>query len=322
MSYSGIFTLEQFQEAERSGKLDHRRVSLKLLEMGEHPKEEQVRLFDTICVSLQFSNGTYRTTFRKRFHDLDTKVLPWIRKCFAPDAAITIEDRAASSCLTSAEWAAPLLQEFPKLRFLASDIMLFLVEATDAAGETFVLEPNGAMQQYIHPPHVLPLRVRESRKKILNHWKIARLKPRAQAISIPQEWSNRCTGEPEKSGSWTFRQISLLHPQAAQLERESAGRFRVELGSVFDRTPESCQVLRTVNILNTSYFPEQQLREGVEAARVSLVEGGIWIVGRTLSAPEFTNQMSILQKRQGRFELLERVHAGWEREDLALKAVQ
>jgi hypothetical protein len=316
---AGIFTLEQFLEAERSGKLDHRRISLKLLEMGEHPKEEQVRLFDTICVSLQFSNGTYRTTFRNRFHDLDAKVLPWIRKCFAPNAVIAVEDRAASSCLTSAEWAGPLLQEFPRLRFLASDIMLFVVEVREPSGEIFILEPNGALLQYIQSPHVLPLSVRESRKKILNHLKLSRLKPRARAISIPKEWSNRCTSELARSGSQTFHQISLVHPQAAQLEQGSAGRFRVDLGSVFDRTPESCQVLRTVNILNSSYFPEQQLMEGVEAARVSLTEGGIWIVGRTLSE-DLSNQMSILQKRQGRFELLERIHGGWEREDLAVKA--
>ena len=316
MGHAGILTTEQFLQAEREGKMDHRHTSLALLDLGDQPAEEQVRIFEAICFRLRFSNGTFRTTFKNRFDDVNAAVLQWMRKLFSKEAPLQVEDRAASTCLTSAEWAGPLLLEFPQLSFEASDLLLFLVEASQKPEEAFVLEPSGAPLQYIHPPRVLPLGVRESRIRLANNLRIARLRPRLEDIQIPKDWSSRRNSESVQSGAWRFRQIPLTHPLARQMERDP--RFRMALGSVFDRKGGRTQVLRTMNILNPGYFSKEQLADGVQAAWESLAEGGLWVAGRTTEQPPYTNHASLFKKSGSRFELLEKIGDGWEWENLAL----
>lgn len=114
------------------------------------------------------------------------------------------------------------------------------------------------------------------------------------------------------------RTIPYVHPCALQLGRERP-QFQFRQRSVFDRTPAACDALRTMNILNRSYFSEEQLRDGVRAAFESLRMGGIWIVGRTL-LKDLTNDAAILRRTEKGWELLERIGKGSEIEDLALRA--
>ena len=67
-----------------------------------------------------------RMTFRHRMPDVDEAALRLMRQSYRSDAALIVQDRAASTCLTSTEWAERLLSAFPRTEFEASDTLLYL----------------------------------------------------------------------------------------------------------------------------------------------------------------------------------------------------
>ena len=318
MFRTGIWTVEQFVEAEKQPLRKPKPVSIRLLDMRDTAGTEEVRIFEAISRTLRTSNGTYRTTYPNRFKDLDRAASIQIGRIFGPDSEFGIQDRAASNCLTSAEWARELFPVYKNVRFTASDLLLFLVEAELPSGEIFILEPGGEPLQYIRPPFVLPLAGGESRWHVVNRLMIGYALSKLKSLLIPREWVNG----PDTTGDllippWKLRRIPFTHPRARSLARLDR-RFRMTNASVFDATPNVCQVLRTMNILNRSYFPDEQITEGIRASLSSLTENGIWIVGRTIEESQAGNQGTIFQKRNNAFDVLDRIGGGWELEALVL----
>ena len=95
--------------------------------------------------------------------------------------------------------------------------------------------------------------------------------------------------------------------------------FRIETHSVFEPLGEPADVIRTMNILNRYYFGEARLAQGVHAVFESLRNGGIWVAGRTdEKADPPVTATSILEKRDDRFAVVERIHGGWDLEAMAV----
>src|SRR5207249_3003596 len=128
---------EQFFAAPPSGlaryvyyRLSRGRVSLQLLDApaaGDTPAED---VFERMMPHVRLSNGVYKTTFGKRFLNLDPEVNGLLSRHFPAQEPLVVEDWAASTCLTSCEWAKTLFPLFPKIRFAASDVVLVLIEIT------------------------------------------------------------------------------------------------------------------------------------------------------------------------------------------------
>src|SRR3954468_2998069 len=116
-------------------RLSHSRVSLHLLAIPDEPSPEDVGLFEKLMPHVQLSSGVYRTTYRQRFRALNPAVNNLLRQSFSPSEPLRVEDWAASDCLTSAEWAAELFPLFPDLEFVASDLLLFLLQAKKKKGQ-------------------------------------------------------------------------------------------------------------------------------------------------------------------------------------------
>ncbi|MGA3028408.1 MAG: hypothetical protein ABSF98_26985 [Bryobacteraceae bacterium] len=288
-------------------------MSYSLLDVGEDPTDEQIRVFEDISFTLRISNGTFRTTFRARFCDVDAVAMRWMERFFPAGAELRVEDRAVSHGLTSWEWAEQLFPIFPRARFEASDILLYLIRLSLAGGETFIAEPDGRPLQYTRPPFVVSLQHPEPRKYPLNRLLAARAKRRFRRLALPAGWT-----ETSGAGGYQVSRIPCIHPQALALARRNPG-FQFRARSVFDATPGSCHVLRTMNIFNKSYFSAEQLAAGASAAFRSLLPGGLWIVGRTLEE-DFSNHATFLRRGESGWEVLERIGAGSEMEELALGA--
>lgn len=321
---TGILTREHFLGWERAGGLEHQapRVSLQLLDIGEGPySDEDIHVFEGVSRLTRTSSGIYRTTYRQRLAELDAAGTRWMREIFSRDEEIVVEDRAASHGLTSAEWAESLVLVFPKLRLIASDLLLFLIEAKRGDRQLFILEPDGTPLQCIQPPFVLPLSSPESKRYPLNRWMVAAAARRLStggehALRIPPEWVSSQERTSIHFGSWRLRKISMVHPSAREMEAHP--HFRVEHGSVFDVSSVSHHLIRTMNILTLRQFPKDRLSQAVRSIHASLVEGGVWVVGRTVEEEGTVHQASIFQKRGGSFWLLEQFGSGWEAESLAL----
>ena len=298
----GICTQEKYLQAGDRRRFSGSRVAYNLLEVGDHPTEEQVRVFEDISFTLRTSNGTLRTTFRHRFRDVDEAAMRWIKRFYPPDTELRVQDRAASSGLTSWEWAEPLFHAFPLAEFEASDVLLYLVQLSLPTGEIYITEPDGKPLQYIRPPFVVSLDYRESWRFPVNRMIAIRAKRRLKHLVE----SSRQTAK-----------IPLVHPEARSFSQRNP-RFQFRQRSVFEHTPDSCHVLRTMNIFNRAYFSPEQLMEGAAAAFASVKTGGIWIVGRTLEE-DFTNHVTFLRRQENGWEVLEQIGRGSEMAELAVR---
>lgn len=312
----GVCTEEQYFRLAQDRRIVIPHAAYNLLDVGERPTQQQVHAFEDISVLLRTSNGTFRTTFPKRFLDLDRAVLRRMQQAHRADAELHIQDRAASHALTSSEWAALVFETFPSARFEASDILLEIVEiARD--GVVYIVEPNGRAIQYIKPPFVVSLEHAEPKRFPINRMVAMRARRRFERLGLGG-LSGQAWMQDAESKGWRVRRIPYIHPQARELARTNP-HFQVRQRTVFETIPDACDAIRTMNIFNRSYFSDDQLREGARAIFRSLHRGGIWIVGRTLES-DFSNHATLLRRGETAWEVLERVGEGSEIEGLALGA--
>lgn len=308
----GICTEEQYFRLAKDRRSSNRHVAYSLLDMGDQPTEERIRAFEDISILFCTSNGTFRTTFPQRFLDVDEAVIRWMKQAYPRDAEIQIQDRAVSHGLTSLEWAERVFQWFPKARFEASDILLEFFEIS-RDGTAYIVEPNGRAIQFVQSPWVLSLEHPEPKRYPVNQVLARWAKRRFERLGLGESWIKTA----EKQG-WRVRNIPYIHPRARALAGANPN-FQFRVRSVFEATPDACDVIRTMNIFNRAYFSDEQLSAGADGIFRSLRPGGLWIVGRTLEE-DFTNHVTLLRRGDKAWETLERIGKGAEIEELVLGA--
>lgn len=310
----GIFKPEEYLRARDRNRTPGPHVSYDLLNVGDDPTGQQIHIFEDLSRTLRTSNGTYRTTFPNRFDDLDEVAIQWIKKSYSAETELRVQDRAASHALTSLEWTKKLFQVFPLATFEASDSMFSLIKLSLNTGDAYIFEPTGQPLQYIKWPFVVSLQRQESWRYAINRLVAARAKRRLDRLGLREGWMESARGE-----TYRVSTIPFVHPNALQFSKRNP-QFQLQTRSVFECLPGSCHVLRTMNILNASYFSTDRLVQGINAAFHSLKEDGIWIVGRTLEK-DFSNHATIFRREQSGWTVLERVGRGSEIEELAFRAV-
>jgi hypothetical protein len=306
----GLLTPQQYARATKKRRCSGSGVAFTLLETGDPPTHQEIQRFEEISHNLRTSNGTTRMTFRHRMPEVDELALRLIRRSFDPSNEISVQDRAASTCLTSVEWAQQLLQAFPNARFEASDTLLYLLRISLPRDRNYILEPNGQPLQYIKSPFVVCLCPREPLRYPLNHLVAGWAKLKFRKLGLPQN-----IAESHGNNQYRIDRISCIHPEARSLSN-SDPRFMICKRSVFDRTP-GVDVLRTMNILNLAYFSTDQLIEGVQAAFCTVKPGGLWVVGRT-HEQDGKNHVTFFRRTDTNWEILERIGNGSEIEDLVI----
>jgi hypothetical protein len=325
----GVLDREQFLRSGHHGGiarllsvLSRGRVSFLLLERPPKPSKPDSELFEWLMPYVRLSSGIYRTTYRGRFGNLDPEVNQLLASVFDSREELKIEDWAASACLTSSEWAESLFPVFPQLQFVASDILLLLVQVQDGNRGAFVFEPAGAPLQFVRRPFVIRMAPPEPWIFPLNYWLCRQAWRRWNALKpfpdFVQKWIDSPSEEALNVNGRRFTKLSLIHPDAAQLA-QSDSRFLARPQSAFEPLPSPVHAIRTMNIFNRAYFREVQLKTGAEAVIRSLLPGGIWILGRTIREEPPEHEVTIFRKADSnRLEVLKRIGPGSEIEALVL----
>ena len=186
----GIYRLDQYHSgpapnwlAGVRSALSRNRVALSLLRTDVPATPKQIEIFENTLAQVRLSSGVYRTTFRGRFKLLNEFLNRRLAAQFDTNAALHLEDWAASDCLTSSEWAASLLPLFPRATLTASDLTLYLIEAILPDGSSYILETGGEPQQYVRRPFVVRLSPSEPGVLVVNSF----LERRARA-ELPALW--------------------------------------------------------------------------------------------------------------------------------------
>lgn len=318
MYKTGIWDLVPLRELQSHRVRDI--TSYQLLKQVSANGPEAEEIFEFIVRHLRLSSGIYRSTYRGRFAALDPVVNSILLSAFA-EKAVHVHDWAASDCLVSAEWASSLWNILPSARLIASDVFFSLIEVSNQERqEAFILEPDGTPLQYVRPPFVIPFQKPIPSIYLANHFLRYMARRRLpEALEVIRSVSGPLTTQ---SSRWTVREISLVHPLARRLAADDS-RFEIRPHSVFAALEQPCHVLRTMNIFNLGYFDESRLRLGVRCVLDSLLDNGIWILGRTaqdISPPR--SSVSIFQKQGQSLVLLRKIDGGSEIEALALEEAQ
>jgi hypothetical protein len=69
-----------------------------------------------------------------------------------------------------------------------------------------------------------------------------------------------------------------------------------------------------MNLYQTAIFTSAKILQGIRAALDSIVDGGIFIAGKTIEMEGARNDVSIFQKSQGRVRVVEKLGKGFELE--------
>lgn len=327
----GIHRLDQYRSEAASDShsrlrdaFSRNRVAFTLFRTAIPATPKEIEVFEKTIPLVRLSNGVYRTTFRGRFREFDPFVNERLKRRFDAAAPLRIEDWAGSDCLASSEWAASLFPLFPNADFTASDLTLFLVEARLPDGTSYVMETNGEPLQYIRPPFVIRFNPPEPGVLAINSFLEKRARARFLSLRkswrIPDAWLQAETPDTFEQPPFVFRKIPLIHPDAQSLRNASA-RFHIRHHSVFEPALEPCDIVRTMNIFNLAYFPNERLLEGARAVALSLREGGVWIVGRTFQENPPAHNASLFIRENTGFRLLERFGEGSEIEALVLSGL-
>jgi hypothetical protein len=285
------------------------------------PSPAEIARFEDLMRQIQLPSAIFRTTAPDRFLELDVFLNRLLQGYFAPSTSLDVHDWAASDCSTSAAWFHTLRQIFPQARLTASDLSLYLVEARFPASDSYIFDAAGEALQYVRPPFVIRMSIREPRfllgNRLVQAFALARLTRLRKQGLLNVAALKFGEGDEVRQPPLVFRKIPMLHPTAVMLQRSNPA-FQIERHSVFDALVKPCDVIRTMNIFNLGYFDQDHLRQGVATIWRSLKAGGIWIVGRTVEAAPPLHHASVLVRTEQGFLMHERHVEKSEIEELAL----
>lgn len=300
--------------------LHGRRVSYRLLRTSTPATAGDVEIFDHIVYYLKLAGGVYTTTLAGRFKEFDVWLTQQLNQVFARECPLLIEDWGSSGATTSAEWFPVAQATFPGVRMVASDLNVYLIEASVDNDGVYVLEPGGRPLQYIAPPFVL--KFPEPALFVLNRWMASRARKRLSQLaasagvdlaSLEFDHADQEIRRPP----FVFRRLALANPRARALAAKEPA-FQLAQHSVFNPSRLRPNVIRTMNVLNKEYFSDARLTDAARAVWESLEPGGVWVVGRTMTESPCVHHASILRKTAAGFDMVARYAEKSEVEDLAL----
>jgi hypothetical protein len=226
----GIYTVDQYARARGKRHLSGASVSYGLLKIGDNPTEQEISRFEDISLIFCTSNGTRRTTCRQRMQDVDVATLELLQRRHLQRTDLLMQDRGASSCLTSAEFAGCLFRAFPCANLEASDRLLWVFRISLAKGKAYIIEPDGEPLQYICPPFVVSLNAYKPERNPLRRI-IA-----AQGRGCFGNWASRRYVGHTKS----TRSVAFTPKQYPSAKRIRASRFAQDRYSNTPRASTCC----------------------------------------------------------------------------------
>jgi hypothetical protein len=275
---------------------------------NETSQELERRLFD--CLRLR--NGVYKTTYAHRLDDLNA----WVAGFLPATPSLQALDVAISSGTSTLEWVEALEQTKIDYHMTANDLTIkgFLVSfgdrlhaVLDHSRWPLLYEIDG--RWFSNPPrkrHLLryPLALAFI-KCVLYCWEHADHRSEEGKIQ-------RTLGMPTR-----VRPISLVTPRLS-----THPKVTVKEGNILTESwlEGDFHVIRAANILNQTYFSNEELSQILNNLRRHLSADGILVVCRTDTDSVGRNRATIFRlTRDRRFELVSRMNGGSEIESLVME---
>ncbi|MFZ1704670.1 MAG: hypothetical protein WAT79_10015 [Saprospiraceae bacterium] len=241
----------------------------------------------SIISTVSVTNGTAKTTYSKRFDDLNEMLLKFIDK----NSEVLIHDVAVSNGITSLELFEFLSMKGYKINLHFSDKFTKIFFHKEH-NETFFYDVDG---NYIFGY----IRKILASKYVSNFFFGTKF-----LYSLSEK-------KAKEMFNYQLPTILLLHSKVIKAS-ENNNLFQFIDHDLFnDASPLKYDIIRAVNILNPIYFTENQINKALRLTHSSLQEDGIFLVGRT-HIEDGKNHASFYRKSNAGFVLIEHHNAGSE----------
>ena len=248
-------------------------------------------VIDWIYRQIGLGSGVTKQTHRGRFDAVDATTVRWINELNLRD----VHDVGVSSGITSLDLWERLRAEHPGSSLTISDKYAQFHRSLDSVVHRIYESDGDLLCSYVGPlygdGHVtwkFPL------SALLHRW--ARKQPRGRT-------------EP----------FLLYHPRVIELLDQGAIRHTQFDVLAADSPADAYDYVRCMNLLNLSYFSEDDIRRGVRALWNTLNPGGVLQIGRTDQT--LRNDVSFYRKSAAGLEIIEQIGSGSEIDSIVRDSV-
>ena len=273
MIKTGLYRLEQLSSSAKTRGFfgGTRRVSITLYEKLDGVKEAQ-EWAEQILFSYCDARGIYKRTYACRFDQFDDMAIDCLGQAFPASRALTMHDIGVSDARTACDLFHKLAARFPHLNYYASDYEPSLMVLRSGKGRTVVtLNKKGKAIEIVVPPFVFNLIKPENFLLYPVNYAFF-LFARATVL--------RRTLAKYRAGKIKPSSLILFCPAARDLAASDSRFHLLEYDLLKPHIlPCRMDVVRVMNVLNSSYFDPQQLSIAVGHIFESLAIGGLLIVG-------------------------------------------
>jgi len=243
-------------------------------------------LSERILLLFSDERGAYKRTYQKRFEAFDLAVIKMLQKLPPPQ---TFHDCGVSDGRTALDFFEKMVAIFPEIHYFASDYnpCVFVIEK----GKLKVtLSHTGKVLEILFTPFVFNKIKRDSfRHYPLNHLIL---------FFIEKFWVNSLIKQYQE-GLVKARELLLFAPKVLQ-KAQTDKRFRLGQHDLLQPFKEPACIIRAMNVLNPSYFSENEFAQVIRNLYEGLKDKGLLITGSNQEAGTIVNG-GIYQKKGNGF---------------------
>src|SRR6056297_3288280 len=245
----GIYNKKQLRKKDLGNFWNKRKfIAIDLYpELKNIDKSQALKWEEIILKKFSLSNGVYKRTSLNRFPEFNQKIINFLNKNFPKNKKLKIHDTAVSDGRTAVDFFHQLLK---------NSLHSFQYYASDKDSEIFIYQKGrlkiardekGNLLQIIFPPFVFN------------------------------------TTKPKNSKQTGVKKIKLFSYLAIETEKKYKN-FQFLNYDLTKKTDKKFDVIRAMNVLNTSYFKNQTAQQIINNLKESLEEEGLLIIGSNQGA--------------------------------------
>lgn len=214
------------------------------------------------------SRRAFKRTYARRFPAFDSVVSDRIAAQWPGKSDLSVHDAGVSDARTAVDFFNVLSGRFSGLSYTASDYNPRLI-VVEKGRLKLTLGHTGQVLEICWPPFVFNKMVRDSYKYYpLNHL----------VHAFVQFFLVRPLLRAYREGRVQGREFFLFAPRALQLAANDP-RFTLLQHDLLSPFPAQYDVIRTMNVLNLSYFSDDEFRRIARNIHGALSDGGLFVMG-------------------------------------------
>jgi chemotaxis methyl-accepting protein methylase len=304
----GIYKKEQLKnKAGFKNLIDKdKKISITLYDqITKEPNADEIA--ELILLLFSDERGAYKRTYQKRFEEFDKKVLTYLKTIFKENEPLSFHDVGVSDGRTALDFFEKIFLIFPNIQYTASDYnpAVYVIQNKNYK---ITLSHTVKILEILFPPFVFNVIKRDSiRHYPINH--LVRLLVQF-FVAVPMV-------KKYKLKKIQARELMLFAPKVLNTAKTDP-RFQLRQHDLLTPLSKPVHIIRAMNVLNPSYFSEDEFFKILKHIHEGLNSKGVLITGSNQEA-DTTVDGGIYEKNKDGFELVEQSGEGSPINNLILK---